>query len=101
LPDYRQQNGQICENILCEHLLREGFWILRPLAAQGPVDVVAITEDGEVYFFDAKQDAIRTNPGRKIASRIHRARSPLQKQLGVRVAYVDIDTRAVHIVPAL
>ena len=74
---------------------------MRPVAAQCPVDVVAITEDGEVYFFDAKQDAIRTNPGRKIASRIHRVRSPLQKQMGVRVAYVDIDTRAVHIVPAL
>lgn len=51
----------------------------RPLAAQGPVDCVAYNDDGEILLLDSKQDASRVNPGRKVAARIHRPRSPLQK----------------------
>ena len=101
MPDYRQQQGQICETILTEWLLREGYYVLRPLAGQGPVDCVAYNDDGQILLLDSKQDAMRTNPGRKVAARIHRVLSPTQKLLGVRTAYVNIDTRDVHFVPAI
>ena len=39
--------------------------------------------------------------GQKTRTRIHRVRSDIQNRLGVRTAYVDIDTRAVHIVPEI
>ena len=83
------------------HLFRNNYWILRPYAGQGPVDVAAISEEGDIYLFDAKKDARRVNPGRNTRARIHRVRSDIQKRLGVRIAYVDIDTRAVHIVPEI
>ena len=101
MPDYRQQQGQICETILCQYLLRRGFWIYRPPAAQGPVDVVAINEEGEVYLFDAKQDSYRVNPGRKKPDRIHRGRTDIQKRLGCRIAYINIEPGDVHMVPDL
>ena len=69
--------------------------------AQGPVDVIGISEEGEIVLLDAKQDAFRVNPGRKNPARIHRKRTELQRKIGCRVAYVDIETRHVHIVPPL
>jgi len=101
LPDYRQQQGQICETILTEWLLRQGYYVCRPLAAQGPVDCVAYNDDGQILLLDSKQDAKRINPGRKIASRVYRPLSAVQKLLGVRVAYIDLDTRDVHVVPPI
>jgi hypothetical protein len=102
MPDYRQQNGQICETILTEHLLREGYYVMRPMAAHGPIDVVAYSEEGDIYLLDAKKDAKRVNPKRKTPTRIYRVvKKGAQEQLGVRIAYVDIDTRDVHIVPPL
>jgi hypothetical protein len=70
-------------------------------ARQGPVDVAAISEAADVYLFDAKKNATRVNPGRKTRTRIHRVRSDIQNRLGVRMAYVDVDTREVHIVPEI
>ena len=49
--------------------------------------------------FGAKQDARRVSVGHKNPGCIHRARTALQKQMGVRIARVDIVTRAAHIVP--
>lgn len=101
MPDYRQQQGIICETILTEWLLRQGYYVCRPLAAQGPVDCVAYNDDGQILLLDAKQEARRRNPGRKIATRVHRPLTALQKSLGVRVAYIDLDTRDVHVVPPI
>jgi hypothetical protein len=101
LPDFRQQNGQICETLLTEWLLRRGFYVCRPLAGQGPVDVIAYNDGGQFYFLDAKQDSVRTVKDRKKPVRIHRPLSATQRLLNVRVAYVNIDTGEVHIVPPL
>ena len=71
------------------------------LAGQGPVDCVAYNEQGQLLLLDSMQDAKRVNPGRMVAIRVHRKLSPLQKQLGVRTAYIDLDTRDVHVVPPI
>jgi len=67
----------------------------------GPVDIIAITKEGKLYLFDAKKDARRHVPERGKKHRIHRILTPFQKILGVRIAYVDVKTREVHIVPPL
>ena len=87
----RHTEGQICETILTEYLLRHDMYVYRPQAAFGPADVIAISKDGKIYMFDAKKDALRYVPDRKTSQRIYR----------VRMAYVNIDTRGVHIVPPI
>jgi len=108
--DKRHVEGQICETILTEYLLHKGFYIFRPQASFGPVDVIAISgKTGKVYLLDAKKERLRyfkvkNAKGRGIRygpHRIHRVRSKTQKVLGVRIAYVNMDTRGVHIVPAI
>ena len=44
-----------------------------------------------------KKDAGRVNPGRSRTARIHRVRSELQKQLGVEMVYVNLETREVTV----
>jgi len=108
--DRRHIEGQICETILTEYLLHREFYVFRPQASFGPVDVIAISgKTGKVYLFDAKKDYLRyfkvkNAKGRGIKygpHRIHRVRSEEQKVLGVRIAYVNIDTHEVHIVPTI
>jgi hypothetical protein len=84
-----------------KYLANEGYYVFSPLGSQSPIDVVAVDKSGRSFFFDAKKDARRVNPGRKNKDRIHRPRSDLQKQMGVRMAYVDLETGNVHIVPSL
>tara|TARA_R110000765_G_scaffold90951_1_gene172740 strand:+ start:8165 stop:8413 length:249 start_codon:yes stop_codon:yes gene_type:complete len=56
---------------------------------QGPIDIVAVNDDGDIYFIDVKTDGKRiTGTGIK-PSRIHRIRSSQQKKLNVILAYVD------------
>ena len=93
--------GDICESVLAEYLLRKGWWVFIPLTKQGPVDVIAITPEAEIFLFDSKADRFRVNPGRDKRDRIHRKRSVLQKQLNVRIAYVNENTREIHFVPPL
>ena len=101
MPDWRQQKGQICETILTEYLLNLGYYVMRPLAGQGPADIIAYDEQGSLYLLDAKADSQRVLPNRSKPSRIHRPLSKAQRALGVRVAYVDMESRTVHIVPPL
>lgn len=86
---------------MTEYMLHLGYFVFRPLAHQGPADLICINEAGDIILLDSKSDKKRINPGRKNASRIYRARSDVQKRLDVRMAYVDAETRAVRIVPQL
>ena len=99
--DRRHTEGQICENILVEYLLRRDMYVFKPEASHSPVDVISISKEGKIYLFDAKKDARRYVPNRKAHKRIYRILTPFQKLLGVRMAYIDLDTRNVHIVPPL
>lgn len=93
--------GQVCETLLCEWLTRRGYYVFLPRMLSGPADVVAIKDDGTILLFDSKREAERTNPNRSKPCRIYRKRSDVQKKLGVRMAYVNPDTREIHVLPAL
>ena len=114
--DRRHIEGQICETILMEYLLSREFYVFRPQAGFGPVDVIGISGvTGKVYLFDAKKEKLRKINkillGNKVGKqgsrkaygpyRIYRVLSEEQKLLGVRMAYVNMDTRNVHIIPPI
>ena len=78
-------------------MLRLGYFVYRPLAHQGPADLICVNEAGDIILLDSKSDKKRMNPGRKI----YRKRTDLQKKLNVRMAYVDSETRKISIIPQL
>jgi len=82
-------------------MLRKGYYVFRPLAHQGPADLICVNEDGKIVLLDSKADKFRLNPNRRIPNRIYRKRSDVQKKLNVRIAYVDRKTRGVYIKPPL
>ena len=94
--------GLISETILAEYFLRHRFYVFRPISAFGPVDLVAISsETGNIYTLDAKTESFRKLKGRSKKYRISRVLSKEQKKMGVRIAYVNIDTREINIVPPI
>lgn len=97
----RHRHGKICELILSQYLYERGFWVFTPIGEPCPADIVAMSPDGDIFLFDSKKEMRRTNPGRKYESIVYRKRTDLQKSLGIRMAYINLDTRAVTIVPKL
>jgi Holliday junction resolvase-like predicted endonuclease len=95
---WRNQTGAVAEEIAILHFLRNGFFVFRPILGFGPVDLVALNADGEILLLDVKADNKRLNTGqRKTATRITRKRTILQKFLGVRLCYVNLDEETVHV----
>jgi hypothetical protein len=94
--------GLISETILTEYFLRHKFYVFKPTAAFGPIDLVVISsETGKIYTLDAKTESFRKLKGRSGKYRISRVLSKEQKKMGVRIAYVNIDTREINIVPPI
>ena len=96
--DPRHLIGALAEIMAAEILTRNGFYVFVPLRKTGPVDLFAIHPDGRELKLDIKTDRSRKPAGnRKKPTRIHRARTDTQKELGVIMAYVDIEKRTLHI----
>ena len=84
MPHITHQEGTKSELVVSEHLVSLGFYVFSPVVyQQGPIDVVAINEEGDVFLIDVKTDGKRTNPKRKKPARIYRVRTELQKKLDV------------------
>ena len=94
-------DGKLCELYLEEHLWKLGFWVFKPIGDPSPADFIAVSPSGDIFLLDSKKDSFRVNPHRKTPTRIHRVLSPVQKLLGVRMAYVNMETREVTVVPPL
>jgi|TARA_R110000782_G_scaffold27673_1_gene69853 hypothetical protein len=93
--------GARAEAIVAAHLINLGYYVFTPVVnMQGPVDIMAIDDDGNFILIDAKHEGKRASKGRPRKTRIHRVRTPTQKKLGVRIAYVTSDDR-VDFVPKL
>lgn len=80
------------ELIAAEWLVGQGIWAFLPPSAQGPVDLIGLDKDGKVYLFDVK-----VLNRRKDGSKVARVLSSLQKKLGVKLLYVDLDFKQVFI----
>ena len=84
--------GAAAEARLVAYLIDQNYWVFTPAVNHdGPIDLIAVNKDGEIQLFDAKADAQRANPGRTNKARIYRVRKKIQRDLGVKIAYVDDD----------
>ena len=83
--------GAAAEARLAAYLIDEGNWVFTPICNHdGPIDLIAVNKAGEISLFDAKSDSFRSNPGRTTEHRIYRVRKKIQRDLGVKIAYVDL-----------
>ena len=83
-PDHRIAYGKQSELIAAAWLIGQGCYVYQPFIEQGPVDLVALTPEGEIHLFDVK-----TVSRRKDGSVISRTLKQGQQALGVRLLYVD------------
>ena len=99
---FTHNKGQISETILTEYFLRHKFYIFKPTAGFGPIDLVVISsKTGKMYMLDAKTESFRKLKGRSGKPRISRVLSREQRKMGARIAYVNMDTREINIIPPI
>lgn len=67
---------------------------------QGPIDIIAINNQGDMLLIDAKTSSTLKKASRNTPERRYRVRTKLQKKLGVIVAYVN-KNNSIHFVPRL
>ena len=86
--------GDRAELIAAEYFINLGYSVHRNISQHGPVDLVIIDEDrtGDVILIDVKALSLRTKNGWKV----NRTPSKKQKELDVKLVYVDLDTREVY-----
>ena len=92
--DIRNSFGKRCEVIAAEWLLSQGCYVYAPFVEQGPVDLIALSGGNQWFYFDVKKVGRR-----KDNSIIARKLTPKQLGLGIRLLYVDVDTKRVELHP--
>ena len=87
--------GDRAELIAAEYFINLGYSVHRNISQHGPVDLVIIDEDrtGDVILIDVKALSLRTKNGWKV----NRTPSKKQKELDVKLVYVDLDLSLIHI----
>ena len=94
-PDVKHIKGTAGELTVARHFVELGYYVYSPVMNQiGPVDLIALNDNGELLLLDAKAESTRAD-----GTRIHRVRTPIQKELGVQLAYTVDDT--VDVMPDL
>ena len=85
--------GDRAELIAAEYFINLGYSVHRNISQHGPVDLVIIDEDrtGDVILIDVKALSLRTKNGWKV----NRTPTRKQKELDVKLVYVDLDTREI------
>ena len=79
--------GYLGEQLAMAWLLKNGYWVFKNLAPQGPVDCVAINQlTHEITLIDVK--VLSKHKSGQTRSKILNDK---QKQMNVRILYVDID----------
>ena len=73
--------------------------MFQTLTNNGPVDIVSIDKKAKVHLWDVKTFTTRKKPGnpRRAGDHLKRARTKLQRYLGVRLLYVNLDTEEIII----
>ena len=79
--------GYFAEQLAMAWLIKQGYWVFKNIAPQGPVDCVAISHDGIKKLLVDVKVISKTRFG-YTRSKILTAR---QKRMGVKILYVDID----------
>lgn len=93
-PDTNIAVGKRSELIAASYFISKGCHVYYQVMEQGPVDLVVLDKSGEWHYFDVK-----TVSRRKKGTIISRTLTDLQRQLGVQLVYVDLETGEVHKYP--
>ena len=88
------RDGKRSELIAASWLMSQNCYVYTPFIEQGPIDLIALTPKSELLLFDVK-----TVGRRKDGSIISRLLSDIQKKLGVRLLYVDLETGSCALYP--
>ena len=93
-PDYKIAMGKRSELLAADYLIMKGCYVYAPFIEQGPIDLIALDQEGVEHRFDVKTVSRRSD-----GTIISRLRTDLQRQLGVQLIYVCLDTYEVHRYP--
>ena len=95
----KRRIGAVCETIATEHFFSLGYFVLHPWFGIGPVDLICLKSNPpEILLLAVKAAAARLQKGRNFPTRISRTLTAHQRRLGVRIWYVNPQTRSVHLV---
>ena len=83
MPDEKHMKGTAGELPVARHFVELGYYVYSPVVYQsGPIDIIAVNDNGELLLLDAKTESTRAD-----GSRVHRVRTPIQKEIRVQLAY--------------
>ena len=85
----KQVKGTVAENLAKNYFLSKGFLVFPSLTAQGCIDMVVIDRNNKTLKVDVKCVSRRKRDNHKV----NRSRTSLQKELDVKIFYVDIEKR--------
>ena len=93
MPHSKHIKGDRAELIAAEYFINLGYSVCRNMSQHGPVDLVLIDEEtpGDVTLVDVKAISLRTKNGYKV----NRVPNKKQKELGVKLIFVDLNTKEV------
>ena len=81
----KQVKGAIAENLAKNYFLNKGFLVFPSLTAQGCIDMVVVNKNNKTLKVDVKCVSRRKKDNHKV----NRSRTLLQRQLDVKILYVD------------
>ena len=93
MPHSKHIKGDRAELIAAEYFINLGYSVCRNMSQHGPVDLVLIDEEGmgDVILVDVKAISLRTKNGYKV----NRSPTKKQKELDVKLIFVDLETKEV------
>jgi hypothetical protein len=83
--------GDQAELIAQEFFIKKGYYVFNNISQHGPVDMIILDKHGYTLLIDVKAISLREKNGWKV----NRVPSKEQKELGVHLVYVNLDTREV------
>ena len=90
--DPRQYKATISQNKAINKFLEEGYYVFTNVCEQGPIDIIVVNpKNGRAHFFDVKtSQGSRIVNGKSVGGAGQKLK-PTQKELGVRLCYVEGD----------
>ena len=90
--DPRQYKATISQNKAINKFLEEGYYVFTNVCEQGPIDIIVVNpKNGRAHFFDVKtSQGSRIVNGKSVGGAGQKLK-PAQKELGVRLCYVEGD----------
>ncbi len=85
----KSAKGAIGELTVAIDYMKKGYWVALAVDPHSPFDLIVVDDDGNCTLIDSKCFSIRAT-GRK-GTKIYRNLNKKQKEMGVKLKYVDCD----------